>query len=639
MTKISFKKETKKLCLLLVTTLTIMSCGCSKKNTGSNGYVSTDGYTSGDVLEDASSKPGSSDTTTSKETSADASFDVIGEVSGYISDFFTDEAAEFSSSEVKGSMSVEASGGASETEASFSDPDGDIIINSDEYELPIAPAAGLLTCGEWNDNENYGFFTNLVTSSRFNFNTFNINPYHRIEVSVTDAANQPIRNAHITLNGRNSASATAFSEVFSAVTDINGTAYLFYNISSEDFTINPADITVRYNGEILTGTVTVLSDEHASLNTSEQQDISSQFTSDRTVDNAYVKFTADIPASDFSGAGLDIMFVFDTTGSMSDELIYLQTEFSDIASRVSQYNPRFSVNFYRDEGDDYVVKSSPFTYDYQEMAALLNKQTADGGGDYPEAVHSALNDAIFNHDWSEDATKILFIILDAPPHSNNSEVNEVLNSAITTAASMGIRIIPVASSGVDELTEGFLRTCAMLTGGTYTFLTNDSGIGGEHLEPTIGSYTVESLNDCIVRLINEYHVKNTDSSNNNNTDNNNYTDNNNSYDSSSADGSRSTDDSIKCPSDINPYFTATVVEIYENSVLVSPVEGEDILKSSDLIVVSTDVITTNKVPDMEIGDTIRIIFNGAIQESYPAQINTVFAIYSVNAEDGSIITE
>ena len=35
-----------------------------------------------------------------------------------------------------------------------------------------------------------------------------------------------------------------------------------------------------------------------------------------------------------STKALDLMFVFDTTGSMGDELRYLQTEFEDIAKKL-----------------------------------------------------------------------------------------------------------------------------------------------------------------------------------------------------------------------------------------------------------------------------------------------------------------
>lgn len=89
---------------------------------------------------------------------------------------------------------------------------------------------------------------------------------------------------------------------------------------------------------------------------------------------------------------------------------------------------------------------------------------------------------------------------------------------------------------------------------------------------------------------------------------------------------------------VNPYFNAVVLEVYEKSVLVEPFEGADELKSADQIEVSTDVISTHEVPQMEAGTTIRIVYNGDIAESYPAQINTVFAIYSVD-ETGELIED
>ena len=61
---------------------------------------------------------------------------------------------------------------------------------------------------------------------------------------------------------------------------------------------------------------------------------------------------------------------------------------------------------------------------------------------------------------------------------------------VAAAARRGIRILPVVSSGADTETEFLMRTAAAVTGGAYVFLTDDSGIGYSHLEPTIGDYDV-----------------------------------------------------------------------------------------------------------------------------------------------------
>ena len=98
------------------------------------------------------------------------------------------------------------------------------------------------------------------------------------------------------------------------------------------------------------------------------------------------------------------------------------------------------------------------------------------------------------------------MILDAPPHSEAeiAGINNDMTSYVKSMSEKGIRFIPLASSGVNTETEFLLRSWAVMTGGTYTFLTDHSGIGNSHLEPTIGDYEVEKLNDLMVRIIKEY---------------------------------------------------------------------------------------------------------------------------------------
>lgn len=204
---------------------------------------------------------------------------------------------------------------------------------------------------------------------------------------------------------------------------------------------------------------------------------------------------------------LDLMFMVDTTGSMGDELNYLKAELADVVSRVGAADEnidiRTSVNFYRDEGDEYVVKYFDFRADVEECVRQIGEQYAMGGGDYPEAVHKALENAITAHRWRADAVKLCFLVLDAPPHDESEiqGINAEISRLLTAAAEQGIRIIPVASSGVDAETEFLLRSFAFVTGGSYLFLTGDSGIGGTHLEPSDTQYDVEPLNECIIRVI------------------------------------------------------------------------------------------------------------------------------------------
>ena len=63
-------------------------------------------------------------------------------------------------------------------------------------------------------------------------------------------------------------------------------------------------------------------------------------------------------------------------------------------------------------------------------------------------------------------------------------------------------------------------------------------------------------------------------------------------------------------------FIATILEVNENSIMVKPVEGSYESKSSDKIMIKK--INTD---NYEIGDKLKITYNGLIEESYPAQIS------------------
>lgn len=367
----------------------------------------------------------------------------------------------------------------------------------------IEPAAGLLTAGEWCDNQNWGFLVNLVQTGCFDFRTFGIVPYQRVVVHVTSAGN-PVKQAKTVLYDMDG------NEITKGVTDYSGTAYLYYNIFSTVSERTEASyVTVEDgSGQSVTAELSDIEKKPVIIepnqNDGQDQDRANSINTEETLllqtEEIFVELTDDktLPKQ------LDVMFVFDTTGSMGDELMYLQKEFVDIANQVADQSTRFSVNFYRDQGDDYIVNSNEFITDISAVSAVINDQYASGGGDYEEAVDLALKDAVFNHSWRDEAVKLIFLILDAPPH-DTIETADNLKEAVQYASEQGIRIIPIASSGVDKKTEAFLRSIAMITGGTYTFLTDDSGIGESHLEPTIGSYTVEALNDLIVRLIKQYY--------------------------------------------------------------------------------------------------------------------------------------
>ncbi len=346
-----------------------------------------------------------------------------------------------------------------------------------EEPLEIVPDAGLLTTGEWRDNDNWGFFTNLVKNEKISFPSFGIDPRYRIKITATNEAGEPVPNAKAELFDENK-----HQKIWSAVTDHNGIAYLFAEPETENVSIT---VTNGENSQII---------EPFSIKkqTSSNQSTSSAISQEMTITLAGEKNTY---------TDTEIMFILDTTGSMGDEMLFLQSEFSAITKEIGTQNTKYSVNFYRDEGDDYVTKCFDFSDNISELQKRLNDETADGGGDTPEAVAEILQQTISQGKWSENSVKLAFLIFDAPPHDGKEAI---LQKAISDAAEKGIRLVPVVSSNSERDTELFARAISIKTGGTYIFLTDDSGIGDSHLEPIIGDYKVEKLYDIIIRVIKEY---------------------------------------------------------------------------------------------------------------------------------------
>ena len=343
--------------------------------------------------------------------------------------------------------------------------------------------AGLITAAAWNDNDNYDAFKKLFYQDGdkigkfFAFSKegdawgFASGALNRIKVSVFDTED-PVAGAEV----------CAYDDggklLYRAVTDASGVAYIFTDIEN--------------------GKVKITSGEHTA---------ESEFSKDSR------DLIIRLDASEEKKNIIDIMFVIDITGSMGDELTFLQTEIDDVIERVVAKNEGTQVNlallFYRDKVDkeefayfDFVNVTDPAGLKAQKAA--LNSQQASGGGDYPESVDEALELAM-SKQWSSGATtKLIFHLLDAPPHSGTEDAKRY-NAAVMSAAEQGIRICPILCSGSDTLTEYLTRQAAVHTGGTFIFVTDDSGIGNSHHDPDLPNVTVEALNMILVRIISGYH--------------------------------------------------------------------------------------------------------------------------------------
>ncbi|MCL4836283.1 MAG: VWA domain-containing protein [Caldilineaceae bacterium] len=209
---------------------------------------------------------------------------------------------------------------------------------------------------------------------------------------------------------------------------------------------------------------------------------------------------------------LDLLFLVDATGSMSDEIEKLTNSIAEIADQIDglpeQPSVRYSLVSYRDRGDAYVVKAEEFTSHLNLFQKQLSRLRADGGGDYPEALNEALHTALHNSDWTgEDAVRLVILVADAPPHLDYQE-RFAYDTDMIEAVRMGVKIFPVGASGLDEQGEYIFRQMAQFTGGKFVFLTYEDGAdasSGPGTETThdVDNYSVDTLDRLVVRLVRE----------------------------------------------------------------------------------------------------------------------------------------
>ena len=210
---------------------------------------------------------------------------------------------------------------------------------------------------------------------------------------------------------------------------------------------------------------------------------------------------------------LDILLLLDATGSMGDEIRQLKENIRRIAQRViaspSEPELRFAMVTYRDREDEFLTRVEDFSADFQLFEERLRSVRALGGGDYPEDLNQGLDDALNAVTWQRDAIQLIFLIADAPPHLDYGQENHYAASAFA-AVERGIKIYPIASSGLDAQGEYVFRQLAQLTGSRFIFLVDDSsgadddeGAVTQESDLAVSDYTVGSLDEIVIEIIEE----------------------------------------------------------------------------------------------------------------------------------------
>lgn len=199
---------------------------------------------------------------------------------------------------------------------------------------------------------------------------------------------------------------------------------------------------------------------------------------------------------------LDLVFVVDSTGSMQDELDWLAKELRGLVRAAKRQAPgvdiRFGLVAYKAPGDPVPLRRRGFTHSAGEMRRWIAAETADGGAGGPEIVARALEAAV-DMPWRRGkGERIIFQIGDEPPQDSRHLAHL---DAAGRAAAQGIHIYGLGASGVEAKLELLMRQAAVMTGGRYLFLTDDSGVGLAHGEPAVSCYRVTALSGLVRRIL------------------------------------------------------------------------------------------------------------------------------------------
>ncbi|MBK5964182.1 hypothetical protein CCR95_08810 [Thiocystis minor] len=169
---------------------------------------------------------------------------------------------------------------------------------------------------------------------------------------------------------------------------------------------------------------------------------------------------------------IEAVFVLDTTGSMGGLIQAAKDKIWSIASTMAAAQPapeiRMGLVAYRDRGDDYVTRVVGLSSDLDAVQAELMQFQAQGGGDGPESVNQALDEALHRIAWSQDARtyRVIFLVGDAPAHLDYP--NDVpYPQTLAKAKARGIRVNAIQCGNLSDTSTEWRQIAQLGDGGFF----------------------------------------------------------------------------------------------------------------------------------------------------------------------------
>jgi Mg-chelatase subunit ChlD len=176
---------------------------------------------------------------------------------------------------------------------------------------------------------------------------------------------------------------------------------------------------------------------------------------------------------------IDVVFVLDSTGSMSGLIEGAKQKIWSIANAIATAEPRPQIRMglvsYRDREDAYITRISKLTDDLDYFYSDLMQVEAGGGGDTPESVNQALHEAVTRITWSDDRStlRLLYLVGDAPPHMDYDEVQYPESARLAAERDIFINTIQCGKMGG---TREVWREISSLARGQYFAIDQSGGV-------------------------------------------------------------------------------------------------------------------------------------------------------------------
>lgn len=177
---------------------------------------------------------------------------------------------------------------------------------------------------------------------------------------------------------------------------------------------------------------------------------------------------------------VEVVFCLDTTGSMSGLIEGAKQKIWAICNQIAAGTPtpllKVGLVAYRDRGDAYVTQVFDLSDDLDAIHGHLRKFSAGGGGDTPESVNQALDDAVNKIKWSTDkkTLRIIFLVGDAPPHMDYADDVKYPDTC-KKAVEKGILINTIQCGRDPECTRVW-KDIALKSEGSYAAIPQSGGV-------------------------------------------------------------------------------------------------------------------------------------------------------------------